>query len=123
VLIVLKSERLKLLEPSGPVQPCTGIASCLPFHMILIHSSHTFKTVFLKLILMLSSELLLGFPSRWFSRNSPPKFCMPYYSTPPSHKSDKLKCPRFHCSTTLLDKQHRLHSSLVCNTLCQIDLL
>jgi hypothetical protein len=30
VPIVLKSGSLKLLEPSGPVQACTGIALTLP---------------------------------------------------------------------------------------------
>jgi hypothetical protein len=33
--IVLKSRRLNLLEPSGPVQACNGIV--LPFTLVLVH--------------------------------------------------------------------------------------
>jgi hypothetical protein len=33
VPIVLKSGSLNLLEPSGPVQACNGIAICLPLHI------------------------------------------------------------------------------------------
>ena len=32
VLIVLKSGSLNLLEPSGPVQACNGVALPLPLH-------------------------------------------------------------------------------------------
>jgi hypothetical protein len=36
VPIVLKSWSLKLLEPSGPVQACNGIAVAFDFYHILI---------------------------------------------------------------------------------------
>ena len=39
MLIVLKSGSLKLLEPSGPVQACNGVA--LPFYLFLaVHFQH-----------------------------------------------------------------------------------
>jgi hypothetical protein len=43
VPIVLKSESLSLLEPSGPVQACNGIAS--PSIIIIINWSTTEKRI------------------------------------------------------------------------------
>jgi hypothetical protein len=36
VPIVLKSGNLNLLEPSGPVQACKGIALSLPYYFLLV---------------------------------------------------------------------------------------
>jgi hypothetical protein len=46
VLIVLKSGSLKLLEPSGPVQACNGIAA--PFHIFMLVSDHVKKIKYSK---------------------------------------------------------------------------
>jgi hypothetical protein len=45
VLNVSKSGSLSLLEPSGPVQACNGIALPLPFSIYVTeHVSHSYKT-------------------------------------------------------------------------------
>jgi len=51
VPIVLKSGSLNLLEPSGPVQACNGIALPLPFYNICKNKSNFLR---LYLILLLS---------------------------------------------------------------------
>jgi len=43
VLTVLKSESLKTLEPSAPVQGCTGMALRLPLHCTVNTSSSSYQ--------------------------------------------------------------------------------
>jgi hypothetical protein len=45
VLIVLTSGSLNLLEPSGPVQACTGVALPLPLHWTHIVDSYVQRTI------------------------------------------------------------------------------
>ena len=45
VLFVLKSESLNLLEPSGPVQACNGIALPLPFYIMTSERVDSFDQV------------------------------------------------------------------------------
>jgi len=57
VSIVLKSGSLKLLEPSGPVQTCTGIA--LPLSICATPSNSKIPAYHLKLFARFSLEMVM----------------------------------------------------------------
>ena len=71
--IVLKSGSLNLLEPSGPVQACNGIA--LPFTescMVLVVSLQGAHEKDVGLIIFRAYDVNRNFSHHNFSKNAPP---------------------------------------------------